>query len=107
MKVAELKDGESVEEFRQVRRLNPIVLQDDLCRITNATMVEARRHKSGADRDVRQWKVLEVKKIYPLTKNLRLMVLLDFESLSRVPRPETLLKNRQNFLGRHCLSWSF
>jgi hypothetical protein len=56
---------------------------------------------------VRQWKVFEVKKIYPLTKNLRLMVLLDFESLSRVPRPETLLKNRQNFLGRHCLSWGF
>ncbi len=56
---------------------------------------------------MRQRKVLEVKKVYALTKDLRLMVLLDFEALSRVSRSETLLKNGQNILGHHCLCGGF
>ena len=33
-----------------------------------------------------------MKEVYALTKNLRLMVLFDFEALSRVLCPKTLLK---------------
>ena len=50
---------------------------------------------------MRQRQILEVKKVYALTKDLRLMVLLDFEPLSRVSRPETLLKNGQNIWVHH------
>ena len=104
MKVTKLKDGESVEGLRQLRRLNPIVPNVDSRRIANASTIEARPHKDGTDHNVRQWKILEVKEVYALTKDLRLVVLLDFEALSRVPRPETLLEYGQNILGHHCLT---
>ena len=44
MKVAELNDGESVEGLRQAGRLNAIVPYVDLCRVANASPIEARRH---------------------------------------------------------------
>jgi hypothetical protein len=40
---------------------------------------------------MRQREVLEVKEVYALTKDLRLMVPLDFEALSRVIRPKARL----------------
>jgi hypothetical protein len=91
MKVAEVSDGESVEGAWQVWRLNPIVPYVNLCRIANASMIEARHHKDGADYEMRQRQVLEVKEVYALTKDLSLMVLLDFQALSRVQRPQALL----------------
>jgi hypothetical protein len=48
-----------------------------------------------------------VKEIYALAEDLRLMVLPDPESLSRVLPPETLLKDCQNILVRHGLRESF
>ena len=42
-----------------------------------------------------------------MTEDLRLMVLLDPEALSRMLAPETLLKDRQNILVRHGLGESF
>jgi hypothetical protein len=39
---------------------------------------------------MRQREVLEVKEVYALTKDLRLMVLFDLKALSRVVRPKTL-----------------
>jgi hypothetical protein len=62
----------------------------DLRRIANAATIEARQHKARADHDVRQWEVLEVKEVYALTKDLRLMVLFDLKALSRVVAPKTL-----------------
>jgi len=90
MKVTELKDGEPVEGIRQVRRLNAIVPYVDLCRIANASPIEARRHEACADQG-RQ--ILDVKEVYALAEDLRLMVLLDPEALPRVTPPETLLKD--------------
>ena len=57
--------------------------------------------------DMRQRQILEVKEVYALAKDLRLMVLLDPEALSRVPPPETLLKDCQNIWVRHGLRESF
>ena len=51
MKVTELNDGEPVEGVRQVRRLNAIVPYGNLCRIANASPIEACRHEDGADQD--------------------------------------------------------
>jgi hypothetical protein len=48
-----------------------------------------------------------VKEVYALPEDLRLMVLLDPEALSRVLPPETLLKDCQNILVRHGLRESF
>jgi hypothetical protein len=104
MKVTELNDGESVEGLRQVRRLNAIVPYVDLCRIANASPIEARRHEDCADQG-RQ--ILDVKEVYALAEDLRLMVLLDPEALSRVTPPESLLKDCQNILVRHGLRESF
>ena len=50
---------------------------------------------------MRQRQILDVKKVYALAEDLRLMVLLDPEALSRVTPPETLLKDCQNFLVHH------
>ena len=107
MKVTELKDGEPVEGLRQVRRLNAIVPYVDLCRIANASPIEARRHEDGADQDRRQRQILDVKEVYALAEDLRLMVLLDPEALPRVTPPESLLKDCQNILVRHGLRESF
>jgi hypothetical protein len=103
MKVAELNDGEPVESFRQERRLNAIVPYADLCRIVDASLIEARRHEYSADQDIRQRQILEVKEVYALAEDLRLMVLLDPEALPRVLSPETLFKDCQNILVRHGL----
>ena len=46
------------------------------------------------------------KEAYALTEDLRLMVLLDLEALSRM-RPESLLKDCLNILVRHGLCESF
>ena len=51
MKVTELNDGEPVESFRQKRRFNAIVPYTDLCRIANASPIEARRHEYRAYQD--------------------------------------------------------
>jgi hypothetical protein len=107
MKVAELNDGESVESLRQVWRLNAIVPYVDLCRVANASPIKARRHEEGADQDMRQSQILDVKEVYALAEDLRLMVLLDPEALPRVPPPDTLLKDCQNILVRHGLRESF
>jgi hypothetical protein len=40
---------------------------------------------------VRQREVLEVKEVYALTKDLRLVVLFDLKAPSRVATPKTLL----------------
>jgi hypothetical protein len=89
VKVAELSDGKPVEGLGQVWRLNPIVPYIDLCRIANAAMIEARQHKTRADRNMRQREVLEVKEVYALTKDLRLVVFFDLKALSRVATPKT------------------
>ena len=52
-------------------------------------------------------KILDVKEVYALAEDLRLMVLLDPEALPRVPPPDTLLKDCQNILVRHGLRESF
>ena len=51
MKVTELNDGEPVEGVWEVRRLNAIVPYGNLCRIANASPIEACRHEDGADQD--------------------------------------------------------
>jgi hypothetical protein len=107
MKVAELSDGESVEGLRQVRRLNAIVPYVDLCRIANASPIEARRHEDGADQDRCEDQILAVKEVYASAEDLPLMALLDPEALSRVTPPESLLKDCQNILVRHGLRESF
>jgi hypothetical protein len=56
---------------------------------------------------MRKCQILDVEKVYALAEDLRLMILLDPEALSRVPPPETLLKDRQNILVRHGLRASF
>jgi hypothetical protein len=52
---------------------------------------------------MRQREVLEVKEVYALTKDLRLMVLFDLKALARVARPKTLFQNRQDIFFRHFL----
>jgi len=52
---------------------------------------------------MRQSQILDVKEVYALAEDLRLMVLLDPEALPRVPPPDTLLKDCQNILVRHDL----
>ena len=59
------------------------------------------------DQDRREDQILDVKEVYALPEDLRLMVLLDPEALSRVLPPETLLKDCQNILVRHGLRESF
>jgi hypothetical protein len=75
--------------------------------IANASPIEASRHEDGADQDMRQRQILDVKKVDALAEDLRLMVLLDAKALPRVPPPETLLKDCQNILVRHGLRESF
>ena len=99
MKVAELNDGESVEGLRQVWRLNAIVPYVDLCRVANASPIEARHHKEGADHDMRQREILEVKEVYALAKDLRLMVLLDPEALPRVAAARYAVLGLSEYLG--------
>jgi hypothetical protein len=96
MKVAQLKKGEPVESFRQERRLNTIVPYANLCRISEASLIEPRRHEHSADQDMRQRQILEVKEVYALAEDLRLMLILDPEAVPRVPPPETLFKDCQN-----------
>jgi hypothetical protein len=74
---------------------------------TDGQSIEARRHEEAADQDMRQSQILDVKEVYALAEDLRLMVLLDPEALSRVPPPDTLLKDCQNILVRHGLRESF
>ena len=69
---------------------NPIVPYLDLCRVANAATIEAGQHKARTNHDVRQREVLEVKEVHALTKDLRLMVLFDLETLLRVATPKTL-----------------
>ena len=107
MKVAELNYGESVEGLRQVWRLNAIVPYVDLCRVANASPIEARRHEEGPDQDMRKSQILEVKEVHALAENLRLMILLDRKAIPRVLPPETLFKDCQNILVRHGLRESF
>ena len=92
-----MKDGESVEDLREVRQVNPIVLNGDLCRIANASTIEARRHKDRQINNVRQRKVLEAKKPYALTEDLRLGPSRSRGAVARC-RPKTLLKNGPNIL---------
>ncbi|MGD0533341.1 MAG: hypothetical protein ABSA62_14015 [Methyloceanibacter sp.] len=56
---------------------------------------------------MRQRQILDVKEVYALAEDLRLMVLLDPEALPRVTPPESLLKDCQNILVRHGLRESF
>src|SRR6478609_647299 len=107
MKVAELNDGEPIESLRQEGRVNAIVPYADLCRIGDASLIEACRHEGSADQDMRQWQILEVKEVYALAEDLRLMILLDRKAIPRVLPPETLFKDCQNILVRHGLRESF
>jgi hypothetical protein len=59
----------------------------DLRRVANATPVEAHRNESGANEYPRQHQIFDVKKIYALAEDLRLMILLDPEPLSRMTTP--------------------
>ena len=96
MKIAKLNNGEPVESFRQERRLNTIVPYADLCRIADASLIEARRHEYGADQDMRQRQILEVKEVHALAENLRLMLFLNPEAVARVLPSQTLFKDCQN-----------
>jgi hypothetical protein len=55
--------------------------------IANASPIEASRHEDGADQDMRQRQILDVKKVDALAEDLRLMVLFDAKALPRVPPP--------------------
>src|SRR4029078_7673313 len=101
MKIAQLKKGEPVESFRQERRLNMIVPYANLCRITEASLIESRRHEHSTNEDMRQRQILEVKEVYALAEHLRLMLFLDPEAVPRVPPPQTLFKDCQNIWVRH------
>ena len=48
---------------------------------------------------MRQNQIFDVKGVYALAEDLRLMVLLDPEALPRVPPPDTLLKGLSEYLG--------
>ena len=80
--------------FGRYRRLNGIVPYADLCRIAYASLIEARRHEHSGDQDMRQRQILEVKKVYALAEDLRLMVFFELEAIPRVLPPETLFKDR-------------
>ena len=56
---------------------------------------------------MRQRQILDVKEVYALAEDLRLMILLDPEALSRMPPPEPLLKDCQNIWVHHVLRESF
>ena len=47
--------------------------------------------------------ILDVKEVYALAEDLRLMIFLDPEALPGVPPPDTLFKDCQNILVRHGL----
>ena len=51
--------------------------------------------------------ILDVKEVYALAEDLRLMVLLDPEALSRMTPPETLLKHFLNIFVCHGPCESF
>ena len=93
--------------FGRFGELNAIVPYVDLCRVANASPIKARRHEEGTDQDMRQGQILDVKEVYALAEDLRLMVLLDPEALPRVPPPDTLLEDCQNILVRHGLRKNF
>jgi hypothetical protein len=55
---------------------------------------EVRFGSEAEVKDARQRQILDVEKVYALTEDLRLMVLLDPEALSRVPPTEAPLEDR-------------
>ena len=54
--------------------------------IANASPIEASRHEDGADQDMRQRQILDVKKVDALAEDLRLMVLLDAKAARAAAR---------------------
>ena len=94
MEVAELKDGEAVEGRGQTGQRNRVVPYLDLCRITEAPPIKARCHEDGADQDMRQGQILDVKEVQALAEDLRLVILFDSDTLTRMAPAEALLEDR-------------
>lgn len=94
MQIAQLEDGEAVERRRQTAECNAVVPELDASRIVDASPIEARHQQTGADQGTRQRQVLDVKEVETMAENLRLVVLLDAETLPRLAPPETFLQHR-------------
>jgi hypothetical protein len=71
--------------------MDPIMPQMNLCRIAKASVIETRQHKARADHDLRWAQIFEVKEVYALTKDLRLMVLFHLLTVPGVGPPKALL----------------
>jgi hypothetical protein len=54
----------------------------DLRRVAETSPIEARRHQNPADQGVRGGEILNVKEVDALAEDLRLVVLLDAETLA-------------------------
>ena len=102
MQVAELKDGEAVEHLRQLRRGDAVVSERDLGGVVDAPPIEAGGHEDRPNEKMRRREVLDMKEVQSLAEDLRLVVLLDAQTLPRVQPSEALLKRVRNIvIDRH------
>jgi hypothetical protein len=63
-----------------------------LCRIADAAPIKTRGHQHRADQGMRRGEILDVKEVDAVAEDLRLVVLLDAETLPRIAAPETFLQ---------------
>jgi hypothetical protein len=67
-----------------MRRNNAILSHFNLRCIPSTTPVKTGRNENGSDNERRQCEILEMKKIYALSKDLRFMLALNPEAISGV-----------------------
>jgi hypothetical protein len=73
-------------------RRDSIVLEGNLGSVTSPTPIQPAQHKQRPNDRVADRQVLNVEEVDALPKNLRLMVALDADALTRVTTPKTFLK---------------
>ena len=94
VQIAQLEDGEAVERRRQSTERDAVMPELDASGVIDATPIKPGHQQTGADQGTRQRQVLNVKEVEAMAENLRLMVLLDAETLPRLAPPEAFLQHR-------------
>src|SRR5665811_782813 len=98
MHVTDVENGEAVKKRRQLLEYNVIALDENASCIPASAPVETGQLQCVSNDRMDRIPVLYVKGEKALAEDLRLVVRLDAQSLSRVERSETFLQLRQNVL---------
>ena len=78
---------------QQERSFYEVMLQYNLASVTPPSPIQSTNHQKSSDHGLAEGHILNVKEVYALSEDLRLVITLDTKALARVAAPQAFLQS--------------